>query len=176
MRLLLLLCAIVLGGNRASAADGEHEAARSHFVAGQTAYERGRFREAAEHFAAAYAIEPLAELLFNEAQAWRGDFDLTGKRDSARHAIELFRRCIASDKLGEADRREAADRLAVLTTEVIDREAPRPPGDRRRGRTGLWIGVGVGAAVVVLGVSLGLGIGLTRSNASSASPSLVARW
>ena len=143
---------------------------RQLFDQARAAYDAGRYREAAEVFQRLYALQPLPALLFNEAQAWRRDFELTGQRDSARRAFELYRRYLAAPHVNEQDRREATEHLAALSSLFVEQAATPPP----RRRTGLWVGVGVGVgAAVALAVGLGVGLGV-RGDAPA--PSLVARW
>jgi hypothetical protein len=55
----------------------QEELARSHFVAGEQEYARGRWREALHEFEAGYALSPRPEFLINFAQVHRklGDYD-----------------------------------------------------------------------------------------------------
>jgi hypothetical protein len=179
VRPIVWLWPLILCCTLANAAEPAGDPAHARFTVGQQEYESGHFREAAAQFAAAYALAPIAELLFNEAQAWRRDFETTGQRASARRAIELYRRCVASDTLVIADQREAAERLARISEQIMALEAPRPAGEDaalRHRRRGLWIGLGVGGAALAIGLSVGLAVGLTRGATSSADPMLVARW
>ncbi len=58
-------------------APSQEELARSHFVAGEDEYARGRWREALHEFQLGYALSPRPEFLINFAQVYRklGDYD-----------------------------------------------------------------------------------------------------
>ena len=148
----------------ATAEETTRDQAVAHYNIGQRAYESGRYREAAGEFAAAYALQARPALLFNEAQSWRRDFESSGERISARRAVDLYRRYLSAPKIDDNDRREAADRLAALSTLIVDQTPPPTViADAKPRRTGLWIGLGVGAGVVVA-VAAASGVGVMRTS------------
>jgi tetratricopeptide (TPR) repeat protein len=61
----------------AQAGGSQEELARSHFVAGEAEYARGRWREALREFEIGYALSPRPEFLINFAQVRRklGEYD-----------------------------------------------------------------------------------------------------
>ena len=75
--LLLALAAPIV----AHAAPSQEELARSHFVAGEEEYARGRWQEALREFQLGYALSPRPEFLINFAQVYRrlGDYDAAAR-------------------------------------------------------------------------------------------------
>ena len=59
----------------------QEELARSHFVAGEEEYARGRWRDALHEFQLGYALSPRPEFLINFAQVYRklGDYDAAAR-------------------------------------------------------------------------------------------------
>jgi hypothetical protein len=171
---LVLGCKVAVAAEPGPAADpGALAAARALYAEGERAYEAGHYRDAAQQFDAAYAIQPLPALLFNGAQAWYHDFERTADHASAQHAAVLYRRFLATAEVTAADRTEAAAQLAHLEQEVPEVALTARPADKpATSRRGLWIGLGVGAAVVVAALAIGLGVGLSAAN----GPTVVARW
>jgi hypothetical protein len=148
------------------------ESARSEFTLGMQAYDVGQFREAAAHFAAAYALEPRPALLFNEAQAWRREYERVGDRAAGTRAAGLYRRFLDQPHLSDTERGEATVYLRTLDERLAAPVAAPPPPPRRR--TALWVGLGVGAALVAVGLGVGLGVGLSAN--SPQAPTVMPRW
>jgi hypothetical protein len=81
--LALTLAAVALSARRSDGAPppppggSQEELARSHFVAGEEEYARGRWREALHEFELGYALSPRPEFLINFAQVRRklGEYD-----------------------------------------------------------------------------------------------------
>jgi hypothetical protein len=166
---------------------GEPARARAEFLAGTQAYDQGRFRVAAARFAAGYALEPLPALRFNEAQAWRREFESSGDRVAGQRAVELYRQYLQLPGISDVERGEATVYLRTLDERLrapVAAAAPptattpspsqlaTPPPPRKR--TALWVGLGVGAALVVGALAVGLGIGLSAQ--SSQPPTVRAGW
>jgi tetratricopeptide (TPR) repeat protein len=160
-------------GAGAQARSAEDEA-RDHYQAGATAYEAGRFEDAARAFRRAYLLSGRAALLYNVGQA-----ELRLGRDAL--ALEAFEGYLRqSDDSGER-RSEVEERVRVLrslgvrpATESEVAEAaraaqessgsPSAPAPSRGGSDfAPWIVVGVGAAVAVAGAVL---LGVAASEAS----------
>src|SRR6185437_13885876 len=74
---MLMAAAFFAAGGAARATPSQEELARTHFVAGEEEYARGRWREALKEFEAGYALSPRPEFLINFAQAHRklGEYD-----------------------------------------------------------------------------------------------------
>jgi hypothetical protein len=196
MRVFLILSFLP---SLALAQPSAHETARREFGLGQEAYSAGRCREAAEHFVQAYRREQLADLIFNQAQAWRCDYQATHDLTSARTALGLYQHYLEAPTTTATDRGEAIAQISELSKQLAgnsapSRSSPTPapaasksapaaalvlaapaPAQPRRKRTGLWIGLGVGAALVAGGLAVGLGVGLS-ANQNGGAPTVVPRW
>src|SRR5262245_19686585 len=57
------------------------------FARGQAAYRSGQCRDAARAFADAHTLDPLPSLLFDEGEAWRCEFRLTGYVQAGANAV-----------------------------------------------------------------------------------------
>jgi hypothetical protein len=174
MRRFTFLIVLALSASVAHA----QKSAREEFTAGTQAYDQGHFREAAVHFAAGYRLEPEPALLFNEAQAWRREYERAGDRAAGTRGAELYRRYIDLPQLSDAERAEATVYLRTLderlSAPVVAALPPPPPPEPPRRRTALWVGLGVGAAVLAVGLGVGLGVGLTQG--SSQAPTVMPKW
>jgi hypothetical protein len=137
--------------------------ARALYARGRDAYTAGRYLEAAQAFHEAYEIESRPALLYNEAQAWRGEYERTRIRATAMKAISLYEQYLASPKTQLEDARSAAETLAVLGRAIAEQPAEVRVVTRSPRRVGLWVGIGLGTgAIVALALGLGLGFGLPR--------------
>jgi tetratricopeptide (TPR) repeat protein len=78
---LIVLVSMLAAAAVARAAPSQEELARSHFVAGEEEYARGRWREALHEFQLGYALSPRPEFLINFAQVYRklGDYEAAGR-------------------------------------------------------------------------------------------------
>jgi tetratricopeptide (TPR) repeat protein len=83
------------------------------FLAGQQAYDAGRYEVAITAFEAAYKIAPSDLLVFDLAQAYRKKFVATGERVALDKAVELYRRFLASAHVGR-ERGMAGEALSDL--------------------------------------------------------------
>jgi tetratricopeptide (TPR) repeat protein len=141
------------------------------FEESETAYNEGRFEEAAAMLRRAYDLHPDPTLLFNLARAEEGMGDLTGAIDTyeryitaapdapdagaIRARIETLRR-----------QREQLSNAATPTEEpeVVEEESETPVADDGPGIDPLpWIVAGGGAAVAGIGIVFGV---LSQSKAS----------
>lgn len=98
-------------------------AARDRFAVGQTLYERGRYREAANEFEAAYRAAPLPAFLANIGQAYRR----LGHRAVAR---DYYQRYLADAPADTEQHRAERGVVAGYLAEVeraIAAEGPGPP-------------------------------------------------
>jgi tetratricopeptide (TPR) repeat protein len=109
--LIALTCGVAL-------ADDTSEA-RRHFQRGMANYNLNEFKQAVIEFQEAYRLHPAPEILFNLAQAYRGD----GDREKA---LALYR-----SYLREADhpsnRDEVEKRIVELDRELRLHPTPKPP-------------------------------------------------
>ena len=89
------------------------------------AYAAERYRDAAELFERAFAIDPVAPLLFNAAQAWRLAGERARAADGYARALELDR--TGSTRLDALSRRTAEEKLAELRRDlaIIQVDSPR---------------------------------------------------
>lgn len=73
----LIVLVLALAAPLAHAAPSQEELARSHFVAGEEEYARGRWQDALHEFQLGYALSPRPEFLINFAQVYRklGDYE-----------------------------------------------------------------------------------------------------
>lgn|GEM_PF-6572103 len=175
----IVVQAVVLSSLPARAhADDARQQAKQAYALGTSAYNAGQYRAAALSFKLAYELDHLAPLLFNMAQAWRRDWQLTAERPSLEQAVSAYRQYLASlTGTNDADRREASQQLQQLGP-ILDADvaadaakltpvvaAPVVVERRRRDNLPLIIGVSVGgAAVLALTLGLGLGLGLRSDN------------
>jgi hypothetical protein len=114
--LLLLLAAPVFAQPTPEARDK----ARAHFKQGRAYQEAGAYTQAVAEFEAAYALDPLPELLFNIGQALR----LAGRKQDA---LDRFKQYLEVQPNGRgAD--EARQHVATLTRE-LEAEKPAPAAD-----------------------------------------------
>jgi hypothetical protein len=157
----------------------EERLAEREFHRGLQAYDAGSFVEAAGAFAASYAQDPRPALLFNEAQAWRRDWETRADRGSAQRAIARYGEYLRSRQIAEHERLEAVVHMAELSSQLASHPEPppeppkaqvtllppQPPPPARR-RTALWVGLGVGAGVVAAALAVGLGVGLSNRSPS----------
>lgn len=76
-----IVLALLVASSVARAAPSQEELARSHFVAGEEEYARGRWQEALHEFQLGYALSPRPEFLINFAQVYRklGDYDAAAR-------------------------------------------------------------------------------------------------
>jgi tetratricopeptide (TPR) repeat protein len=111
----LIVLALTLAAATAHATPSQEELARSHFVAGEQEYARGRWREALHEFQLGYALSPRPEFLINFAQVYRklGDYDA-----AARECQRYLATAPPSDLAAQAER---------LLEQIKDEQAKSPP-------------------------------------------------
>lgn len=119
----MLLCAFVALASTATASESDDVArAKTHFQAGKTHYELGRYSEAIREFAAGYALSPRPEFLINLGQAYRA----SGDRASA---VEMYERYLEKAP-GTAKAREQVQQIVdTLRSELAAEKAKPPPAD-----------------------------------------------
>jgi tetratricopeptide (TPR) repeat protein len=98
-RLIVLL--LLAASSVAYATPSQEELARSHYVAGEEEYARGRWHEALHEFQLGYALSPRPEFLINFAQVYRklGDYDA-----AARECQRYLATAPPSDLAAQAER------------------------------------------------------------------------
>lgn len=174
-RLIVLVLALA-APIAAHAAPSQEELARSHFVAGEEEYARGRWQEALHEFQLGYALSPRPEFLINFAQVYRrlGEYD-AAERECQRYLATAPPSELAAQAerlLGQIrdERKSALPPPApppppkpapppVVSAPAIVATTPPPPPPKKR-RT--WIApvvvscVLVAAAAVTVGLVFGL--------------------
>jgi hypothetical protein len=188
-RLIVLL--LLAASSVAYATPSQEELARSHFVAGEEEYARGRWHEALHEFQLGYALSPRPEFLINFAQVYRklGDYDA-----AARECQRYLATAPPSDLAAQAEkmlgqiREEQAKappstptpppvaassppKPAVsppLVTAPVIVAAPPPPPKKKR----TWIAPLVVGCVLVAGaaVTVGLVFGLPARDTFKPAP------
>jgi hypothetical protein len=151
------------------------------FQEGQAAYRAKRCRDAAQAFARAYAIDPIPSLLYDEGEAWRCEFRMTGDTQAGAKAVDCLHRYLV-DPDGSEAARKTADRhmrevaIDLPSTVTVDLrlpgDPPTPAQRQRRRRIGIIAGGVTAAAVVALALGLGIGLGVDTSN----PPRIMPRW
>lgn len=171
---VVLAIALFAQTARAQPAPTQEEQARHHFVAGQTHYQEGRYKEALAEFELGYALSPRPEFLVNFAQVHRklGEYDqaiseaerylATGPpphlADEARRLLAMIREERAQRTAQPRHPSEAPEPAppapkAAPAPIVLPRPAPPPKRHPR------WIwGVVAGAVVVAAGAAVGIGL------------------
>ena len=87
MRILIVIVgfAVLLAASSASA-----QAAKQHFMAGQSYYQQGRYEKAIEEFEEAYRLDPKPLLLYNIAQSHE-------KLGNLKEAVEYLEKFLKED-------------------------------------------------------------------------------
>jgi hypothetical protein len=127
-RLIVLL--LLAASSVAHATPSQEELARSHFVAGEEEYARGRWQDALHEFQLGYALSPRPEFLINFAQVYRklGDYDA-----AARECQRYLATAPPSDLAAQAEKllgqikEEQAKVSPPQTTPPAPVAAPSPP-------------------------------------------------
>jgi tetratricopeptide (TPR) repeat protein len=187
----LIVLALTLATATAHATPSQEELARSHFVAGEEEYARGRWREALHEFQLGYALSPRPEFLINFAQVYRklGDYDA-----AARECQRYLATAPPSELAAQAEKllgqiKEEQVKAAPSTTTpppvaapsppqpaaspfvkapVLVAAPPPPPPKKRR----IWIAPLVVGCVLVAGaaVTVGLVFGLPARDTFKSAP------
>lgn len=113
---LAIVCAL------AATAAADRRTAERHFRAGAKAYAAQSFAAAAANFDEAYRAEPLPEIAFSAAQAYRRLYRIDPQVDHLQRAAELYRAYLAKVKTGGRVG-DAADNLAEMERELDKRGA-----------------------------------------------------
>ncbi len=167
----LLLCGLVLGASPAAAQGDEDSEARGLFLAGEAAFQGGRFEEALEHFERAYELSERPELLYNigtTAERLRIDA----------RAIEAYERFL--EQLPESSLRANVEgRLRLLreqeqqrdqTREEVRDTTPVPPPEpveEESSSKGLAWGLAAGGFAMLAGGALSFGLAASSRNAAT---------
>jgi tetratricopeptide (TPR) repeat protein len=119
---VLIVIVALSSGALAQGRPPREEAARSHFLEGQAAYQAGNFPAAADAFAAAYRLQPSPEIAFNIARVHErmGDLDL---------ALRYYDLYLRRGQLAEADAasvRATIDRLRAEKARRSQTVQPAP--------------------------------------------------
>jgi len=137
--ILVSFCALQAAAQVAHAADAS---AKQLFVAGQQAYDAGRYDVAIKAFEEAQAVAPSDLLIFDLAQCYRKKFLATGEPAILEKAIELYRKFLATPSRGR-ERAMASDAIAesllVQAKRVGDSLAPPSEDKKAPGRTELML-------------------------------------
>jgi tetratricopeptide (TPR) repeat protein len=165
---LMVLVVTLAAATVARATPSQEELARSHFVAGEEEYARGRWREALHEFQLGYALSPRPEFLINFAQVYRklGDYD-AATRECQRYLATAPPSELAAqaERLLEQIKEEQAKVPPPLApakpiAQPILTPAPAivapPPPPKKKSRA--WIAPVVIAGVLVVGGAVALGV------------------
>jgi tetratricopeptide (TPR) repeat protein len=149
-----------------------HELARKHYDIGKSYYEIANYAQALEEFKKAYALQPLAGLIFNMGRCYEGLGDL--KQAITQYRLYLSKlppdsanRPVVELRIKNLERRIAAEAPAsksetppglggqVTPPPGGERETPPAPGPVRWKRIVGWTALGVGVASLAAGIGLG---------------------
>jgi tetratricopeptide (TPR) repeat protein len=170
-----MLVFVLAAASAARAAPSQEELARSHFVAGEEEYARGRWQEALHEFQLGYALSPRPEFLINFAQVYRklGDYDAATREcekylatappsELAAQAQKLLEQIKAEQAHAPPPSppppKPVAPPPAVTAPALV--ASPPPPPEKKKSR--VWIApvvvscVLVAAAAVTIGVVFGV--------------------
>lgn len=188
-----LLFLALLASSAAYAAPSQEELARSHFVAGEEEYARGRWREALHEFQLGYALSPRPEFLINFAQVYRklGDYDAAA-RECQRYLATAPPSALAAQAerlLAQIEQQQASARATTTTTTAPPMTAspaaalpaanapaivappPPPPSPKKKSKRTWLPPVVVGAVLVAAAaVTVGLVFGLPRRDTFAPTP------
>jgi len=170
----LLALGLLVGASVVEAQNNEDSEARGLFLAGQAAFEGGRFEEALEHFERAYELSHRAELLYNigtTAERLRID----------ERAIEAYERYL--EEIPESDLRANVEgRLRLLREQVERRRAERTeeadpaprepiaapePVEEESSGSGLGWGLAAGGFGLLAGGAIAFGLAAASRNAAA---------
>lgn len=108
-RMVVLALALALAA--APSESGDVAQAKTHFQAGKTHYELGRYAEAIREFAAGYALSPRPEFLINLGQAYRASGD-------RRAALEMYERYLEKAPANAKAREQVQQIVETLKSEI----------------------------------------------------------
>jgi tetratricopeptide (TPR) repeat protein len=167
---LMVLIVLLAAATVARATPSQEELARSHFVAGEEEYARGRWREALHEFQLGYALSPRPEFLINFAQVYRklGEYD-AATRECQRYLATAPPSELAAqaERLLEQIKEEQAKAPpptapAKPIAQPILTPAPAPaivaPSPPPKKKSRAWIAPVVIAGVLVVGGAVALGV------------------
>jgi len=110
----IALLVVVLAATPARADEGK---AQQYFRAGAQAFKQQSYAAAAENFELAYKEEPLPEIAFSAAQAYRRQYFIDQKPEHVQRAVELYRAYLEKVKAGGRVG-DAADGLEEMKREL----------------------------------------------------------
>jgi hypothetical protein len=139
----VLCAALVLW---AASACADEDEARTIYHEGETAYQLGRFADAAAKFERAYELSQRASVLFDAAQSYRLWWSESHEVARLRKAVILYRAFLRSGE-GDWERRTAEKLLGELQPE-LDRA-----DNKSESRRGAWHTAGI-ATMAIGGASL----------------------
>jgi tetratricopeptide (TPR) repeat protein len=147
----------------AAAAREDDDRARELYQQGQTAFEAGRFAEAARAFEESYGLSRRPQLLWDTAQAYQRQYALDSDLRGIRRAKALYHNFselaeTPAERADGAREEQACDRILRDAERPVEKEKEKKPLYKQ---WWLWTAVGAGVAVVAVGV--GLGVGLSQS-------------
>lgn len=160
---VLALCALA-STTVTLAQPSDDERARSHFQAGQSYYDQGRYAESAEQFDEAHRLSGRPQLLANAALAYERGGDLaraierleafvaSNAPEATSQATTLERRLASLRERLEAER-VAAEAQAEAARATSAAAAPSVPGPPVRDRRGMRV-----AGLATSGAGLGIGV------------------
>jgi hypothetical protein len=148
MRLAVMLVLAVT-----ATAAAERKVAERYFRAGAKAYAAQNFTAAAANFDEAYKSEPMPEIAFSAAQAYRRLYQIEPRPEHVTRAIELYRDYLAKVKTGGRVG-DAADNLAEMVREQDKLAAA---------------GIRAGAGPSIARTRLGISVTLADQGAAEAS-------
>jgi tetratricopeptide (TPR) repeat protein len=169
----VLAAALLLLASPASAEETvTHELARKHYDIGKSYYEIANYTQALEEFKKAYALQPLAGLIFNMGRCYEG----LGDRKQAITHYRLYlsklppdspNRAVVELRVKNLEQRVAAETPTPSKPETtpatggqvtppVTGETPQPvSGPVRWKRIVGWTALGVGVASLAAGIGLG---------------------
>jgi tetratricopeptide (TPR) repeat protein len=171
---LMLILLVLAAATAARATPSQEDLARSHFVAGEEEYARGRWKDALHEFQLGYALSPRPEFLINFAQVYRklGDYEAASREcqrylatappsqlaAQAERLLEQIKEEQAKAPPPLAPAKPSAPSVVVAPPAIV--ASPPPPPPKKKKRT--WIApvivscVLVAAAAVTIGVVFGV--------------------
>src|SRR5438445_11938404 len=81
-------------------AHADRSKAEQYFYAGEAAFKNQNFAAAAANFELAYREDPLPEIAFSAAQAYRRQYFIDGKPDHVKRAFDLYQAYLDKVKTG----------------------------------------------------------------------------
>ncbi len=115
----LALLGVLISAVALAAEDDPLRRAQTHFRAGKTLYDLGKFNDAIREFAAGYALAPRPEFLINLAQAYR-------RAGQPEQSKEMFERYLDKAPRDARERPQVREMIAELELELSAKKAAAP--------------------------------------------------